>query len=307
MAQQIEISPRLYGERLTRVGAALAERLASTERPLVTPYDLFLEIRRVYASGAKLYLRSKTPDTSDFDRIRRNLSRCNIINPDSDYHFRAHRILSNSDLPADDICCLVDPICYISHLSAMQRYGLTNRRPKALHLCRPDRKTVKELVQKLMLENYENKLPASSDDYISLTIVAHPSIVRGRRISVFETKHYGKSVQIRGAHARIATIEQTFLETLQKPKLCGGMPHVLNVWKKYAEKYLEEIISTVDECDTKIVKVRAGYILDELIGNNHPDIDKWLAAAQRGSSRLLDPEKPFASKYSEKWMISLNA
>lgn len=85
------------------------------------------------------------------------------------------------------------------------------------------------------------------------------------------------------------------------------MPHVLNVWKKYAEKYLEEIISTVDECDTKIVKVRAGYILDELIGNNHPDIDKWLAAAQRGSSRLLDPEKPFASKYSEKWMISLNA
>lgn len=301
-----EISPYLYGRRLTRASAALAERLASTERPIVTPYELFLEIWHLYASGTKLYLRSKIPNLNDYNRIRRNLSRRKIISPDPDYHHRAYRILSNGDLPADDICCLVDPFCYISHLSAMQRYGLTNRRPRALHLCRPDRQAAKKLARERMLSAYEDELPKSSDDYISLVIVSHPSNVRGRQISVFDTKNYSKSVQIRGAHARIATIGQTFLETLQNPRLCGGMPHVLNVWKEHAGKYLEEIISAVDECDTKIVRVRAGYILDELLGKNHPSIDRWLAVAQRGSSRLLNPEKPYVPNYSEKWMISLN-
>ena len=81
---------------------------------------------------------------------------------------------------------------------------------------------------------------------------------------------------------------------------------MLNVWKKHAGKYLKEIISTIDECDTKIVRIRAGYVLDELLGNNHPSIDKWLKVAQRGGSRLLDPEKPYTPSYSEKWMISLN-
>ena len=302
-----EILPHAYGRRLTRASAALVERLASTERPIVTPHELFLEIRQLYAFGTKLYLRSKLPNLNDYNRIRRNLSRGNIISPDHDYHHRAYRILSNGDLPADDICCLVDPFCYISHLSAMQRYGLTNRRPRALHLCRPDRRTSKELARERMLSAYEGELPNSSDEYISLAIVSHPSNVRGRQISVIDTKYYGNSVQIRGSHARIATIGQTFLETLQNPSLCGGMPHVLNVWKENAKKYLKEIISTVDECETKIVRVRAGYILDELLGNNHPSIDGWLAVAQRGSSRLLDPEKPYAPNYSEKWKISLNA
>lgn len=301
-----EIIPHLYDGHLTKIGASVTERLASTERPVVTPYELFLQIWRIYASGTKLYLRSKTPNIDDYSRIRRNLSRCKIINPDPDYHHRAYRILSNGDLPADDICCLVDPFCHISHLSAMQRYGLTNRRPKALHLCRADREASKRLARKLMLADYENGLPESSDNYISLATVSHPSNVRGRKISVFDTKHYGKSVQIRGAYARVATIGQTFLETLQKPGLCGGMPHVLDVWKEHAEKYLEEIISAIDESDMKIVKVRAGYILDELLGNNHPGIDRWLAVAQRGSSRLLDPEKQYAPKFSEKWMVSLN-
>ncbi len=302
-----EMQPHPYSRRLTRASAALAERLASTERPIVTPHELFLEIRHLYAIGTKLYLRSKFPNLNDYNRIRRNLSRGNFISPDHDYHHRAYRILSNGDLPADDICCLVDPFCYISHLSAMQRYGLTNRRPRALHLCRPDRRASKELARERMLSAYEGELPNSSDEYISLAIISHPSNVRGRQISVIDTKYYGNSVQIRGSHARIATIGQTFLETLQNPSLCGGMSHVLNVWKENAKKYLKEIISTVDECETKIVRVRAGYILDELLGNNHPSIDGWLAVAQRGSSRLLDPEKPYAPNYSEKWKISLNA
>ena len=100
-------------------------------------------IRRLYreSSGHTLYLRRATPQRDDYVRLKSLLQWAGVVRSDRDYRASGIRVLTISDLPAEDIICLVDPTCYLSHLSAMQRWGLTDRSPKALLLTRPDRKT----------------------------------------------------------------------------------------------------------------------------------------------------------------------
>ena len=110
----------------------------------------------------------------------------------------------------------------------------------------------------------------------------------------------------RGSSVRLSTIGQTFLDMLQKPDLCGGMYHVLDVWEEHAETYLNDIVAAVETASSGIVKSRAGYILEERQGLHHPGIERWKVSGQRGGSRKLDPAKEFAPTFSATWMISLN-
>jgi hypothetical protein len=62
----------------------------------------------------------------------------------------------------------------------------------------------------------------------------------------------------------------------------------------------------VDSVEKPILKVRAGYVFDERLGIADSRVHGWLALAQRGSSRVMNPGKPFSAEHSEKWMLSLN-
>lgn len=286
--------------RLTRAGKRLATMLEEGGRPVILRRDFFHLIQRMYREERKeLRLRREKPETSDYHRFCRQLKSAHIFGKDDDYGDRVWRVLQAHDLPADEIICIVDPFCHVSHLSAMQRWGLTDRIPRELMITRPDRGTTQSML-KVLTENEEpGPFPATN--------IHHPEHVRKRPVRLRETRYPGTSVQNPTGFVRVATIGQTFLDMLRNPKLCGGMAHVLDVWQEHADNWLGEIIEAVDESPGGIAKCRAGYILEERLGIHNNRIDSWKTAAQRGGSRKLDPLRPFSPEYSETWMISLNA
>ena len=295
---------RIHGPKVTRAAAHLADRLEANDKPVLSHFEFFRIVLAMYreSSGKKLYLRRETPDRDDIVRFRSILKAAGAIAGDRDYGSRVIRVLSVSDLPAEDVACLVDPTCYVSHMSAMQRWGLTNRTPRALTLTRPDRKTAAAALRAHMNE----AMNEAEDNPYPLTLVKHPHRVRRRNVTLYETTAAGAFMANRGTDVRLSTMGQTFLDMLQKPDLCGGMSHVLDVWEEHASTFLDEIASTIDQATKALVKSRAGYILEERLGLHHPLIEAWKTLGQRGGSRKLDPARDFAPTFSETWMISLN-
>lgn len=292
--------PFIDRKRMTNLGEATAIKLRSAARPVVTDRDIINAMLEVYQEGKVRYLRGDAPSVATFTRTRTILRAEKIISRDDDYS-RLWRVNTVQDASADDITCLVDPTVYISHLSAMQWLGLTNRRPKELYLTRGDDtvwNSIKEAI--LEAETYYEEFG------LPLFRTHHPNAVRGRPLHVYTTKFFGNSISIRKSFARVSSPGQTFHDMLATPELCGGMSHVLEIFDERATSHVQEIIETITASALPIVKVRAGYILDERLGVKDARVNSWTSFAQRGGSRVLDPQKPFAPTYSEKWMLSLN-
>lgn len=295
-------------EPRTRLSAAVLERLEDGRLSAVTTYSLFFVLSSVLAEGAKgLYLREGTTAASHINKVQANLLASRAIETDRDYGRGVYRVLSVGESTAEDACALVNPFGHISHLSAMQRWGLTERRPEALHLTMPPANAAQPLIAARMAADYGTSDLGRYGPPVKLRFIGHPEIVRRRKIEVHETKNPAHWIQVRDSYARLATVGQVFVDTIEKPQYCGGMAHVLDVWRGHADTFCEEIIGTVDSVATNIAKVRAGYLLDEMLGmGDDPRVQGWARFAQRGGSRVLDPTKKFAPAHSRKWMLSIN-
>ena len=280
----------------------LKEKLLDLQLPIISHYDFFRLIQSMYLEGKNLSLKKNNPTKKDHLRYFRKLSRLGVIKSDSDYGQRLIRVIDVPEQSAEEIVCLADPLCYVSHLSAMQIWGFTDRTTFKLMCTRPNRELSRILLWQMM-EDSEFSLPPKQ---YFLVYSKHPSIVRGRRIRMIQTRKNGESISMSDSSARISTIGQTFLDMLQKPNLCGGMPHVLDVFDEFAEKWIDDVVYSVDSSDSSIVKCRAGHIIEERLGIEHEKIEAWKSVAQRGGTRKLDPTKEYSPTFSETWSISLN-
>ena len=314
------------------LGIALRKSVVAQKRPVITEHDFFLILKKLMESseyeGEPIRL-TKRIATRDFYRKRaRELLKARYLRPDEDFyppneregsHCRVFRVSDIPDGSAEDITALVDPFCYISHLSAMQRHGLTNRSPAELHITTPATELWRKLRDELAVKNY-GSLPAPVDKaglpslspqestQVKLEHIKFPSRLRGRPIVGHTTKYPVETRPIRGSFARVAAVGDVFMQMLDSPDACGGMTHVLEVWANEARPYIEDILKAAGrEAQSGIVKVRAGYLLETLYSVKDPRIADLQKFAQRGSSRKLDPAQPYLSTYSEKWMLSLNA
>lgn len=285
---------------------AFQQALLDRDEPAVTDYDLYrlglmLVQDREYG-GVPI---KRLPDGWDLRRSRATLNRLvqrRVIAPDQDFRSGVWRVVqATGSGSAEEAACIADPFCYISHLSAMQRYGFTDRSPEAAHLTTPERSVWNALRDAKVAREIDTHL-----EYPPMLRVRFKDRVRRRPIILHETRHPATPVPVAGERARIAPIGRTFADMLSEPGLSGGIHHVIEVWEEHAPAWLDQIIDAIDESHIKLVKVRAGYLLAEHIGLSNPRILDWLRFAQRGGSQKLDPDTPYAPRFSEKWMLSLN-
>lgn len=288
---------------------ALEAALIESDAPVVTDYEFYRLGAEIYAVGSwKGTPLSRLPSDWDHNRMRnaqRRLRTRQAIAPDADFRMGMWRVVQSSRAgSAEEIASIADPFCYVSHLSAMERYGLTDRSPEALHLSTPWRPIWNAMRDERVAADAMNR---PNVDAPSLVRFGFKDKVRRRQVIVHETRHPAVPTTVSGERTRITDVGRTFADMLDTPELCGGMRHVLDIWENQALNWSNAIIAGVDSLDSKIAKVRAGYIFTERLGLEDERIARWEAFAQRGGSRKLDPDSAYVPTFSERWMLSINA
>ena len=286
----------------------LENALLARDLPVVTFYDFYVLGHQLFRSKAwKDEPLKRMPHNWDQLRAKnaiRRLEARRALVSDSDFTSGVWRVTQATRAgSAEEVACIADPFAYVSHLSAMQKYGLTDRSPQALHLTTPKRPRWNALRNERALHDLPDV------QRVENPILNRPGFrdtIRRRPVVVHVSSHPWNPSPISGEETRITSIGQTFADMLTEPGLCGGMRHVLDVWESEASQWVQEIVAVIDQLDVKIVKVRAGYILSEIMDIDHPALHNWERYAQRGGSRKLDPDAEYAPEFSERWMISIN-
>ncbi|MGV0949606.1 MAG: type IV toxin-antitoxin system AbiEi family antitoxin domain-containing protein [Azonexus sp.] len=246
---------------------ALSLQIGQLYQPVVTSYQLACLVftfyqTKVYRGETLGHIQKDVPARADYTRLLSTLVQNGILQNSKEVpNSEVFTVLGRDTAGADDIACCVDPFCYVSHLSAMEYHGFTDRLPKLLFLTTPPSphwgKLAAERMQKdLGPEGVALYREASLPSLRRLRLAK----IHRKTLSIHETRHCdpGAYLNVQGRPLRVSTIGRTFLDMLREPDLCGGIYHVLEVYAGHASRYLRLIVDTVDRHGSRIDKVRAG-------------------------------------------------
>ncbi|MDO9489619.1 MAG: hypothetical protein Q7J32_14680 [Sphingomonadaceae bacterium] len=289
---------------------AAQRTLVEADVPIVTEYGLYVLMSRVLRQGPVESMPIKPfPRVWHRARCRKlisDLERRSILVRDADFASGVWRVAQGTrSASAEEAICIVDPFAYVSHLSAMQLYGLTNRAPTELHLTTPAPPIWAQMRNERIVQDLGSDAGLIDAPPLNRASMSGDT-VRRRPVRLHTTVHPAHPAPIAGSFARVAPIGCVFADMLAAPEQCGGIRHALEIWESEAADWLDEIVEAVDVHPTKLAKVRAGYVFTERLGIENERIRAWQAFAQRGGSQKLDPEAPYVPRWSDVWMISLN-
>lgn len=284
---------------------ALEGKLSQLKQPVITDYQLGVLILKLYRTGRyeekKLNTKLRIPSYRAYAGYLKDLIDIGILKPIKNIP-HTYLIFGKESYREEEVICSVDPFAYISHLSAMEYHGFTDRIPRVLFYSSPAQKQWRASAIEKMQADFHNE---SDIDLPKLTLKKIKK-VKNKAVSRYSSAHLGAYIHTGTSNFRVSSIGRTFLDMLRKPDLCGGMYHVIDVFEEFAEHNLNRIVAEVDEKGTLIEKVRAGYVLEERCDLTHETIEGWTQFAQRGGSRKLDPNEDYSPEYSERWCISIN-
>lgn len=283
--------------------------LTEHKPPVIHEYEFIryvaeLYLKKTYAGYTISKISSPYPEKSIFSRHLQKLMSRGAFSQIGSLPVYS---VSGAQPSVQQVVCTVNPFCYLSHLSAMEWHHLTDLIPHAIHLITCSPKQFKILASELAAEDFiapENMpgVPRAHHKINEKNIMNHIIHEHSR------TKFKSMPAQKNSGGIRVAPVGQTFLDMLKEPRFCGGINHVLNVFEEHAERYLPLIIRTTEKQGNNIDKMRVGYLLEEhfRFAKNNPTIENWKNLAQRGGSRILVANEPYANTFSETWCLSIN-
>lgn len=277
-------------------------RLGELTQPVVTRYQLGCA---TFRSAHELQITDL--DSQGFAACELPLLQLGIIRPIPGLRSnKAYTLLGTVLTDPRILACGLDPFCYVSHLSAMEFHGLTDRMPEILYVSTPAAKEWKAFAHERMAQDLGDEIQL----YLSsgLPEIQNLSFTKALGKTVHRTAsiHLGAYRVYPEQHLRIATLGRTFLDMLKSPDLCGGITHVIDCFRTHAKSYLRLIEDEIDQHGTAIDKVRAGYILETLCHISDARIEHWKTFARRGGSRKLDSSVGYSEQFSEAWCLSIN-
>lgn len=279
----------------------IADTLASAPAPAVNAYDLAKQVFVLMADATEL-----APKKIHEDVIEA-LLRAHLVTPlDQAGSQKAFMIFGRSGASAAEVVCSLDPFAYVSHLSAMEHHGLTDRFPTILYMTRPPAAEWRKQAQARMAKDLGDHLSAYEDSGLPRLVQMKIAKVGHTVVQFCERSQLGAFRLVTGSALRVATIGRVFLDMLREPDLCGGIQHVIDVYQSEAKRYLKLIVDEVDRHGQPVDKVRAGYLLTEVCHQDDPTISGWQKFAQRGGSRKLDATGEYAPDFSARWQLSIN-
>jgi predicted transcriptional regulator of viral defense system len=275
-----------------------------------TQLDLQLLIEALYKikewKGEPLNIHSDRPPHQTATRLLKKLLYENRL----ESHVKNGKLytLPFTDLTDPEIASISAPQAYITYLEAMRHYGITDRLPKNIELVQPsDEHTIKQLLTAHYRARYKRlaDITGFMESYPGQFKVMRPkgvscNISKSRKL---ETRIY-RSAQM----PRYVSIGRLFIDMVQKPDLCSGMDHVINVYLEYAPQNKPKIIRALSEGEfSKITKVKVGFLLAELCGIRSSEVMELQEFKQRGGSAKLISNEPYDAKYiAEDWELALN-
>lgn len=290
---------------------AMTLSLGSLNFPVFTQYHLGKLLFGLYKvkqfrGESLIKLQKNYPDGRDLNRIVNRLLSDGVLSEYRGLPSTVFTLLGRELDSVEEIACTIDPFCYLSHLSAMDYHGITDRIPSKMFLSSPSPKDWKVAAFKKMEVDLKEDLATYIECGLPQLRRINFKRIGKQEINVLHSSHLGAYKNVRGRNLRVATIGRTFLDMLRSPELCGGINHVLDVFAQFAPKYLRLITDEIDANGRAIDKVRAGYILDELMGVEDETVASWVKFVQRGGSRKLDHSEEYIPRWSDKWCISIN-
>lgn len=289
---------------------SLVLSIGELNQPVITKYKLGVIFFHLGLSGKyekqPINLPKNDLNTKVFKNKLDELLETGVLQQFQDFD-KVFSIIGKNIYTEEEAACSIDPFAFISHLSAMAFHGLTDRMPKLIVLSSPAQKDWKKFATEKMNKDLKDNLDLYKEKKLPLLTRIRIDKIRKKSVHNYSSIHLGAYKSIKGKNLRVSTIGRTFLDMLKRPDLCGGIYHVIDVFKEHSAPYLNLIIDELEQHGKPIDKVRAGYILQELCGLEHKNINEWQKKhVARGGSRKLDPTEEYSPYYSERWCLSIN-